>query len=188
MSRLLCTTAVLACFVSSSLAQPPAAQSHVFGARDRVEYAPEGAGFKVSFKARPDEEHAQSRDGTTINMALLIEENGGYMMSYADASLIGPGETPERTQRRLDGARDGGLRGALGRVNAKLIKEEHVTLGKKKYPGREFWGELPGQRGLLKARIFIANARLYQLLVIGSKEFVEADETDIFLRSLELTE
>lgn len=146
-----------------------------------VEYAPEGAGFKVVFKAKPKEQE-QTHLGITIKMATLTEKDGAYIIGYSDVPLIGANETAEQTQTRLDGARDG----ALGNVNAKLSKEDKIILAKK-HPGREIWADLPDKKGMLKMRMFIVKDRLYQIMAVGTKEFIEAEETDNFLKSLELT-
>lgn len=137
--------------------------------------------FKAKFPAKPSEK-SQTTNGITFTMHISTTKDGGYIVGIADLP-IPDGETAEMTQKRLDGARDG----AVGNVKGKLIDSKEVTLDKK-YPGREFSASLPQKDGLVKARIYLAGKRLYQVMAIGTKDFVGGKDADAFLDSFKITE
>jgi hypothetical protein len=56
------------------------------------------------------------------------------------------------------------------------------------YPGRDIEAELPNGKGLLHARFWIVNKRLYQLMVVGTHSLAGSADATKFLKSLTLTQ
>jgi hypothetical protein len=81
---------------------------------------------------------------------------------------------------RIDKVRDGN-KGADGKV----LEEKELTIGAEKHPARDVLIEKPS--GFLRNRIVIVGRRLYQAMVMGSKEVVTSPSADKFLASFEVT-
>jgi hypothetical protein len=81
-----------------------------------------------------------------------------------------------------DSSRDG----AVANLKGKLLSEKDVKLGK--YPGREIRIEVKGGARLFRARVFLVDRRLYQVVVFGTKETATSKDADRFLSSFRLVE
>ena len=117
-----------------------------------------------------------------ITMHVVANDLGkkAVLVTHADMPIPAD-ETAEQTQTRLDGAKNG----AINSVKAKELKSAKITLGK--HPGREFSAELPAGQGVLKARVYIVGKRLYQVLAVGPKDFVDSADVKKIFDSFELT-
>jgi hypothetical protein len=139
--------------------------------------------FSAQFPDKPKEVD-QSAVGVKFKMFMTESKNGAAMIGVADVP-IPANETADMIQARLDGARDG----AIKNVGGQLLSSKAITLGKKKYPGREFSAKATKPvEGLLRARIYLVGTRLYQVVVMGTKEYATSKETDAFLDSFQVTE
>lgn len=140
------------------------------------EFVSAEGGYKVLMPGTPKEQ-TQNKDGINIKLYTVEERNGGYMVSHTDA-VLAPKIHDMELQARLDGSRDGMMKGA----NAQLKQETKITLANT-HQGRELRGEVPG-KGFMRARIFIFNGRLYQLMVVGKNEaYVTSEDATRFLDS-----
>ena len=81
---------------------------------------------------------------------------------------------------RLDKVRDGN-KGTDGKIHS----DKELTLGADKLPGRDLLIEKPAF--FIRNRVVLADNRLYQVMVQGSKEFVTSKEVDRFFDSFEVT-
>jgi hypothetical protein len=142
--------------------------------------SPEGR-FKVEFPGTPKKTNQQAA-GIKMTTYTVEEKNGAYVVAFADAP-IPSGETEAQLRKRLDGARDG----MVGNVGGKLTSESDLTL-KDKYPGREVKADIPSKKGALRARVYIVDGRLYQVMVIGTSSWITSAEATRFLDSFALTE
>ncbi len=62
-----------------------------------------------------------------------------------------------------------------------------VVLGT--HPGREFRAEIPGPpRGQIRGRLYLAGGRMYQVLVIGTANYVDGPAATEFLESFDVEE
>lgn len=138
--------------------------------------------FKAKFPSKPKQTNKKAA-GVDITMYAVGSKDGGYMIGIAGLP-IPKEETKEMIQTRLDGARDG----AVGNVGGKLQESKAITLDKK-YPGREFTATIEKPKeGILRARIYLVGTRLYQVMLVGTKEFAMSKEADAFLDSFQITE
>ena len=135
--------------------------------------------FKVLMPGAPKEQ-AQAAGPITMKNFMIEEKDGAYMASFAELP-IAANEPDAMTQQRLDGSRDGALRN----TNAKLKKESKITLAGK-YPGREIEADLPGGKGIVRARVWIVNQRLYMVQVIGTAAWASSNDANKFLDSFTL--
>jgi hypothetical protein len=109
----------------------------------------------------------ESRDGKT---ALLFNPIA-LPIDLTDKALV---------KKVLDGARDGGIRAAKG----KLVSTRDVNLGK--YPGQTFDAEIP--LGAYRKGLYLTGQDMIQITVLGPKEFVDGPVATKFLDSLKIEE
>ena len=98
-----------------------------------------------------------------------------YMISYVDLPASVAQEYPQVVLKR---SRDG----VLSKLNGKLITDSEIQLGKEKIPGRAILLEFP--KGSYRTRLFLVDARLYQVVAIGSRKAVTSPDADKYLKSL----
>lgn len=135
--------------------------------------------YRVAFPRAPQQKSQPGPLGTTVNLALVEERNGVYMVGYTDMP-IPAGEPPDAVRQRLIGSQNGALANMGGRATS---QREIMLQGK--YPGREFTGTMskgpPGSR--IRARIYLVGTRLYQVFVLGNGGISEGAEATRFLDS-----
>jgi hypothetical protein len=122
--------------------------------------------------------------GAELTMFGVESKDGMYGIGVADLP-IPDGETAAQIQDRLDGARDGAVRN----INGTLTSSSSITLGKQKYPGREFHATITKPKvGQVRARVYLVGKRVYQVIVMGTNEYATSKEATAFLDSFRLTE
>ncbi len=82
----------------------------------------------------------------------------------------------------LDSSRDG----AVGNLKGELDSEKDIKLGD--YPGREVRIAVDEGKKLFRARVYLVDQRLYQVVVFGTKDAATSKEADKFLDSFQLIE
>jgi hypothetical protein len=150
-----------------------------------VEFKPKDGNLSVRMPGKPKAQNPQDityPGGTSKLYMFILEADGGkaaYMVAYNDfpAELI----DDDVAQMALDGARDGAVRNVKG----KLLSTKKITL-LKKHPGRDFTFEV-AKIGQARARVYLADGRLYQTAVFGTEEFIKSDDTRTFLDSFKIT-
>ena len=161
----------LALFVVSSLpARPP------------EKYAPDAAGFEVTFPGKPKETKAtpttQLGKLRVVTATFADGDNNVFMASHTDFP-VGAAK-PENRDALLDGVRNG-LKGKDGTV----LSNKDIVVGPGKHEGQELAIEKGKQH--IRARIVLRGDRLFQVAVVGTKDFVATAEAEAFLKSFELT-
>ncbi len=144
------------------------------------EFSPSGGGFTVQMPGTPVEQKS-SPGGIPMTTYSSDERSGGYAVIYADVP-IADNESPAKIQTRLDGSRDGGLKNMGG----KFISESQIQLGGK-YPGRDIRADVPSKQAYARLQIFLVHKRLYSILAMGAKSWVDSPETNKFFDSFALT-
>ena len=138
------------------------------------------SGFKVQLPSPPKKD-TQTAAGVDVKTYTVQENDGAYVVAVAEIP-IPAGESAAKIEARLDGARDGMVRN----IHAKLKSSSRITLNGR-YPGREVQATLPNKKGIVRAKIFIVDQRLYQVLVIGTTSWATSDDANRFLNSFALT-
>jgi len=141
--------------------------------------------FSISFPGKPTEssqEISTELGPLTIVLYTYDYRNGVYLASYLDY----PGEIIEQSDPNdlLNGAQSG----AVGNVNGQLISSKDIDI--ETYPGREIVFNIPKSErmppgGIAKARFYLVDNRLYQILSIQGGSKLSA-ATNQFLESFEL--
>jgi hypothetical protein len=143
-------------------------------------FKPREGNFSVLLPGKPKEQQQAVRTPSgTIDVNLYVAElkGGTFAVGYAEF----PEQTvkPGTTGRRLDNARDG----AVANAGGKLTKERRINLDR--YPGREVHIEIDGKGNVL-TRFYAVKNKLYQLVVLGSKDRVYSPDTEKFFDSFQL--
>jgi hypothetical protein len=140
--------------------------------------------FAVKFPGKPEEKTQPGPAGIKMTAFVIDGKDGAMVIGVADMP-IPAGEKDEVIQDRLDGSRDGAIRN----VGGELTSSSQITIGKKKYPGREFSATLTKPAvGQMRCRVYLVGKRLYQVLVIGTNDYVTSKEATAFLDSFRLIE
>ena len=148
-----------------------------------AEFASKDWKFAAKFPAEPKKQE-QKAAGVAFTMFATEDKNGAYMVGVGDMP-IGDNETAEQTKARLDGAEAG----AIKNVGGKLKDSKDVALGKQKHPGREFTATIAKPvEGEVRARIYLVGKRMYQVMVVGTKEYANSPAATAFLDSFRLTD
>jgi len=145
----------------------------------------EDGGFEIQTPITLKEE-SQSTPTAAGNIMLHMytgETNDrAYVVGYADypAALVKMNDP----QKLLDGARDGNI----GSFQGKIVEEKKITIDG--FPGRELTVDARLKNTIdanMRARFYIVNNRLYQIMVIGEKGKISTTDMDSFLQSFKLT-
>jgi hypothetical protein len=146
------------------------------GKPEFTEFRCAGGRFTVQMPGTPREQQ-QSVAGMTLKSYTVENWTGAYAVAYADIPWE-YGDLGSKMTKLLDGAENG----MIQNVNAKLLRSSDTKLANK-YVGREVKAELPN-KGLVLARIYVINRRLYQIVVTGTREWVTSADATKFLDSL----
>ncbi len=112
---------------------------------------------------------------------LVDRKTHAYLVSYNDYKAATVDPDPEKVLSQVVEATAKNLK---GQVN----KDEKITLGAKKYPGRDVLIALPGKQGLYRGRVYLVGNRLYQVVVIGPEDLVKNAAVDAYFGSFKLEE
>jgi hypothetical protein len=142
------------------------------------EFKCEGGRFKVLMPGTPKEEKL-SAAGIPLKTFRVESWDKGCAVAYADIpdEILRYGST----SAKLDAAVDG----MVSNVHGKLIRAYDIQLAGK-YPGREVKAELPGNNGIIVARIYLVRQRFYELLVTGPQSWATSADANKFLDSFVL--
>lgn len=156
-------------------ALPPSAQI-IPAAGEWISYSSAAGRFGVSMTAEPrvTEQGLEIGAVKVVNNVFLgLTQFAVFGVSYADY----PPNT-SKSKSLLDNVRKGVIDG----INGTLISSSNIS--HKGYPGREF--QASSDSGLYTSRIFLVNARLYQLVVVAVPGKVSPADVHRFLNSFDL--
>jgi hypothetical protein len=119
---------------------------------------------------------AAGKQDLTLDSVSLSDESL-FIVSYID--------TPPEASKNPPGPRLDKIRDASKGADGKLISEKDVTVGEEKYPGRDMVIDKAGV--VIRTRIVLADKRLYQVMVQGTKEFVTSPTANRFFDSFDVT-
>ncbi len=142
------------------------------------EFNCEEFGFKVDMPGNP-QRGSLTASGFRATTFTVEGKRGAFVVAHADMSRLNT-KSNYAIQKRLDGA----VKGMLRNTKSKLIRKSHITL--QGYPGREVFAALPRDKGKIRARIYFVKGHLYQVLLMGEDQFVDASKNGVFFRSFKL--
>jgi hypothetical protein len=144
-------------------------------------YASSAGRFKVLFPgAVKTETFDVKMDKIDLKVTVdSVELRAGtsFLVTYVD--------TPDEVTKAPVGPRFDKVRDANKGENGKVLEDKELTIGVEKYPAHDVLIE--NANGCIRNRIIIAGARLYQVMIQGSKEVVTSPSADQFLASFEVT-
>jgi hypothetical protein len=147
------------------------------------DFSPEGGKFQIKMPGTPKEETRDTRNGK-LHLYTAEFTHGAYSVQWIDLPAAAQ-EDEKQLRRRLDAERDAGVK----EVNGKLVTDTEVKLDDK-YPGRDFTAVVDTAKypkdGQIHCRLYLVNGRLYQLLAVGTKAFLEQADTARFFDSFRL--
>jgi hypothetical protein len=117
--------------------------------------------------------------GTAFTGYASESAKGTCCVEYADLPIPG-GESAERIAQRLDAARNA----VISQLKGTSSSSKDIALGAGK-PGREFSADAEGKH--IRGRVYLIGARLYQITVFGSEEYLGSPEATAFLDSFRLS-
>jgi hypothetical protein len=137
--------------------------------------------FRVRFGGTPEVTTHKRPDSRTTLYAFRGDE-GERAVAVTEVPV--PDDvTQESESLYLRTARDD----MVGAVGGELVSDAPVTIAGK-YQGRTFTARIQGPRpGLLRAHIYLAGKRLYQVTVKGTEEYANAPAATAFLDSFAVT-
>lgn len=141
-------------------------------AADWTDYTSAKYKYSAKFPGKTTE-----KDQGKLNI-VMFEKDASTAYTVITSSL-GVNVAPDATARVLDATRDGFVKGA----NGTLVDEKKITVGK--YPGREINVKTIGG-AYMRARLYLVNDILYQVIAGGSKELVGNADTTKFMDSFKL--
>ena len=151
---------------------PPVTQNTEANPKSWKEFTSQDGFFTVLLPGTPVKQlqQAGSPTGPVDYFAYTLQtEAHSYYVAFIDFPEV-PNDA-RGIRKILDGARDG----AIATINGTLVSEQDLSL--KGMPGRAMTVEGPSQ--VLKARIYLAELRLYLLMIVASKTPAPTPEAGI---------
>lgn len=146
-------------------------------------FASQEGRFAIRLPGKPKYEKVPIAEGKTTQHQFTVGgEQGAYVVSYQDNDNLAGG-TVDDLKRALESGRD-----RLKQVfRGELLENKEIELDKK-HPGLDFRLTIPQAKGEARCRMYMVDTRLYQVMVIGTPEFVADDEVTQVIESFELAE
>ncbi len=147
-------------------------------AQELKEFSSAEGNYKLLFPPNARAMNQKLPMNMELKMQIAESPEGAAFVSY---TKLPAAPTEANMDQMLDSTRDGMLKN----LGAKVQKETKLML-QGKYPGREILAEVTG-KGLARIRIISAGDGLYNILIVGKKEYVERDQSGKILSSFEIT-
>jgi hypothetical protein len=148
------------------------------------QFMPKDRRFSILFPGKPtvDTQKIGGAPGKAIDQIQYVVgfQDGAYLVSHQDAAGLN-GAHASMQKKAFDGARDSLLKTFQG----KLTGDREIKLART-YPGREVRIELPQMNGLVRVRMYLADGRFYQIMVVGATGFAASKDSDRFLDSFKI--
>ncbi len=143
-------------------------------------------GFRVTLPSKPQEQKVtqQSPAGPIDVFAWVVAPQQDGLTYVVTATKL-PGETAKEDPKNALG---GVVNGTITSTKGTLASQKDIRLGSAQ--GREFDFSLPAGAGTppqARSRAFVANGRIYQLLLMGSKDRIGGPAGTAFFDSFALT-
>ncbi|HWG49896.1 MAG TPA: hypothetical protein VN669_09405 [Candidatus Acidoferrales bacterium] len=159
------------CMAHAANAQTANGQSQ--NSRNWKHYRYDADGFTAEFPTEPQAKENDSKTGTRYFSQL---ENGN-LAYFVEVALL-PANLNKTSQQIFDDYRQGSAKAVKGQVKA----VNDVSLAGN--PGREF--TIENDTMVLRVRLYVVQRRLYQILVVGTKDLINSAETERFQSSFQL--
>ena len=146
------------------------------------EFASKDGRFTVLFPGTPEQSKADTESDFGKGVLHMNTVQVGRTMFGAHYCDFPPDVKKVPLKQVYDSSRDG----AAENMQGKLMSEKEVKLGD--HPGREIQISVANGRQLFRARVYLVEQRLYQVVVFGTKEAATSKDADKFMDSFKLAE
>jgi len=148
-------------------------------------YPSKAGGFSVLMPGKPQEQtqEVKAPDGK-LSVHLLVSALALDRVVYVSYSDV-PAKAIEGKQEAF---LDSTVKGNVNSLKGKLVTEKKITVGKDKRPGRDVLIDLPDKKQRYRSRIVLSGNRLFQVVALGSEEFVKGKEVEQYLDSFKVGE
>ncbi len=138
--------------------------------------------FTIKLPGEPQLSKETFSDSQDVQHQLIAgDSNGVYLVSWQESPKLAA-SSEEKQLQALKASREGMEK----RFSSQLIKENKIPF-RDKIVALRFQLQLPEKRGQLHGTFFFANSRLYQIMVIGTDEFVSSQQAKDVLDSFRWT-
>jgi hypothetical protein len=144
------------------------------------EFVPSEGTFRVKFPTSKPKKQTQRMAGMSIVTYSYEEKDGMMAVAYLDFP-----SSVNLTGNNLNTSFNSGRNAMLQALDAKLVKEDKITL-QGKYPGREIRAEVPAKAAEMYTSMYLVEKRLYQVLIMGREDWLKSDKARKFLNSFAL--
>ena len=140
--------------------------------------------FSVLLPDKPSEKKNKVKIGDReVDLVIFAvnQKGSALVVSYSDFPKDKIGADKEKFIAERIEANVAGLKG-------KVSSNEKLTLGAAKHPGREVRVDLAEKKQVYRARMFLVGERVYQVVALGSDEFVKSKTVDDYFASFKVDE
>ena len=148
-------------------------------------YSSKDGRFSVLMPGKPQEQtqEVKAPEGK-LSVHLLfsaLDRDRVIFVSYSDV----PAKAIEGKQ---DTFLDSTVKGNVNSLKGKLLSAKKIEVGKGKRPGRDVLIDLPDKKQMYRSRIVLSGQRLFQVVALGSEEFVKGKDVGQYLDSFKIGE
>jgi hypothetical protein len=139
--------------------------------------------FSVRMPGSPQEQtqEVKTPDGK-LSVHLLVSALAVDRVVYVSYSDYPPKAVEGKQKEFLDGT----VKGNVTSLKGKVLSEKKIEVGQGKLPGRELLMDLPDKKQMYRSRIVLAGNRLFQVVAVGSEEFVKSKAVGEYLDSFKI--
>jgi hypothetical protein len=149
---------------------------------DWVKITPKDGKCEVQFPAKPTEKDVQPEGSKQV----LLQREGGKAALMLQVTALPTAidiKSADVVKMVFERSRDA-LQKAFEKQNAKIVSDKDAKVNDK-YPARDIDMELT-QLGLYRVRIILTGPKLYQITMLGPKDYVNGKEATKFWDSFKI--
>jgi hypothetical protein len=162
-------------FSSSSKSSSASANDYMQSAGNGMNwYTNKTHKFRGLFLGQPQIGTKSGPLGTTVNTFTCTRSDGAAIIAVTELPSM-PGDEAS-INKSLNGACTSSIAASHG------VETARYSCSLQGHPGREFSANIPEKNGKMKSRLFLANNRLYQALVVGEPKFVSSSFAEQFIK------
>jgi hypothetical protein len=140
--------------------------------------------FQVDFPGKPEESKQAIKGldgkGNVDQIQYVFDAGtGAYLASFQPSENLAKADA-----KTVSAALDSAAERLAKTFAGKILSSEEVKLDTA--TGKEVRVDCPKIQGLIRSRMYLTNGRFYQLMVLGTKDFVDAKEAEHFLGSFKV--
>lgn len=143
-------------------------------------FSPPGGRFSILLPSDPvkqDQKNSSGYEAVNYRIVTALSSVAAMAVGYSDQPQTGAFESDPKAV--LDKVRDQ----SIGDLNGKLVSEASIKQGQ--FSGRDLRISIPGGY-TVRQQIFLANKRLYSLMVTAGSKGLESEEAKSFFASFKI--